>query len=138
MVGEPTGTSHKFCEQMKNATKNYFLNQHQLEIPDGSIITIPLFWEGKIQERVDKFEQQIKDEWAECLKTADIILWATHSQGTPVSVILMHRLIKSGLIRPHQQLICMLAMAGISHGPFPTIKGNLLVKVSQTINKKCN
>lgn len=128
MVGEPTGTSHKFCEQMKNATKNYFLNQHQLEIPDGSIITIPLFWEGKIQERVDKFEQQIKDEWAECLKTADIILWATHSQGTPVSVILMHRLIKSGLIRPHQQLICMLAMAGISHGPFPTIKGNLLVK----------
>ncbi|CAO3662547.1 unnamed protein product [Rhizopus microsporus] len=128
MIGEPTGTSQKFCEQMTLAVKKYFLDNHDLTIPDKSITSIPLLWEGKVQERVDKFYDLIQTQWIESIKEADIILWATHSQGTPVSIILLQKLIESSIIRPRQQPMCLLAMAGISHGPFPTLKGNLLVK----------
>ncbi|KAG0744995.1 hypothetical protein G6F57_002795 [Rhizopus arrhizus] len=125
MIGEPTGTSFKFCEQMRLAVKQYFLLHHQLTLPDHVITTIPLHWEGRVQTRVDTFYQRVQQEWKETLTSADLVLWVTHSQGTPVSVILMDRLIKANILR---QPICLLAMAGISHGPFPTLKGNLLVK----------
>ncbi|KAI9263665.1 hypothetical protein BY458DRAFT_491121 [Sporodiniella umbellata] len=128
LMGEPTGTSYKFCDQMKKATQSYFLTKHGVAIPDDAITTIPLLWEGKIQERVDRLIEQIKEKWIEQLQQADVILWATHSQGTPVSVILLRHLVDLGLIRPYEQPVCMLAMAGISHGPFPVFKGNPLVK----------
>ncbi|KAL9537009.1 hypothetical protein MBANPS3_012166 [Mucor bainieri] len=128
MVGEPTGTSVKFCEQMTAAVKKYFEETHNITIPDESIVNIPLQWEGKVLERVEKLYSFIESDYRKIIEDADIILWATHSQGTPVSAILLRKLIEEGIIQVNKQPICMLAMAGISHGPFPSLKGNLLVK----------
>ncbi|KAK4510522.1 60S ribosomal protein L33B [Mucor velutinosus] len=128
MVGEPTGTSIKFCEQMTAAVKKYFEGTHNITIPDESIVNIPLQWEGKVLERVEKLYSLIELDYMKMIQDADIILWATHSQGTPVSAILLRKLIEEGIIQVNKQPICMLAMAGISHGPFPSLKGNLLVK----------
>lgn len=80
-------------------------------------------------ERVEKLYSFIESDYSKVIEDADIILWATHSQGTPVSAILLRKLIEEGIIQVNKQPICMLAMAGISHGPFPSLKGNLLVKV---------
>ncbi|KAI8063682.1 uncharacterized protein B0P05DRAFT_555252 [Gilbertella persicaria] len=121
MIGEPTGTSTKFCEQMTAALEKYF-DMHN--IIDAHITSIPLVWEGKVLERVEKLFSQVL-EWRETIQSADLILWATHSQGTPVSTILLQRMIQDRLVT---QPVCMLAMAGISHGPFPSLKGSLLVK----------
>lgn len=129
MVGEPTGTSVKFCEQMTAAVKKYFENTHEITMPDESIVNIPLQWEGKVLERVEKLYSLIESDYKKVIEEADIVLWATHSQGTPVSAILLRKLIEEGIIQVNKQPICMLAMAGISHGPFPSLKGNLLVKV---------
>jgi hypothetical protein len=71
----------------------------------------------------------LTNEYKESIASADVILWTTHSQGTPVSTILLRRLIEDEIIHIKRQPICMLAMAGISHGPFPSLKGNILVKV---------
>ncbi|KAL7331530.1 hypothetical protein PS15p_203711 [Mucor circinelloides] len=128
MVGEPTGTSVKFCEQMTAAVKKYFENTHEITMPDESIVNIPLQWEGKVLERVEKLYSLIESDYKKVIEEADIVLWATHSQGTPVSAILLRKLIEEGIIQVNKQPICMLAMAGISHGPFPSLKGNLLVK----------
>ncbi|CAO3644166.1 unnamed protein product [Mucor fragilis] len=128
MVGEPTGTSIKFCEQMTAAVKKYFEDAHNITVPDESIVNIPLQWEGKVLERVEKLYSFIESDYSKVIEDADIILWATHSQGTPVSAILLRKLIEEGIIQVNKQPICMLAMAGISHGPFPSLKGNLLVK----------
>ncbi|GAA5805893.1 hypothetical protein HPULCUR_011419 [Helicostylum pulchrum] len=131
VLGEPTGTSIKFCEQMTCAVKTYFQETHNLEIPDKAITNIPLQWEGKVTERVNKLYEYLISDWKQHLESADIILWVTHSQGTPVSAILLKQLIEeilSCIIQTDKQPVCMLAMAGISHGPFPSLKGNLLVK----------
>lgn len=132
MIGEPTGTSKKFCKQMASALRQYFALEHQLVLPDNVVTSIPLEGEGKVEERVEKLYQQLLSnlEWLEAISSADVILWGTHSQGTPVSVMLLHRLLERGHIHLHRQPICMLAMAGIGHGPFPVLKGSLIVKVS--------
>jgi hypothetical protein len=132
MIGEPTGTSSKFCEQMSAAVKKYFESTHQLVIPDEAVTSIALQWEGKVLERVEKLYELIMVNWQQTIMEADVILWATHSQGTPVSAILLRKLIEHGLIQIQRQSVCMLAMAGISHGPFPALKGSVLVKVNKT------
>ncbi|OBZ83551.1 hypothetical protein A0J61_08400 [Choanephora cucurbitarum] len=128
MMGEPTGTSAKFCQQMILAIQTYFKEGYEWNIPDHMITAIPLTWEGKVLERVEHLYKLILDTWADTLRSADIVVWATHSQGTPVSTILLQRLIQESLVDPKRQPICMLAMAGISHGPFPTLKTSVFVK----------
>ncbi|KAJ2489727.1 hypothetical protein IWW37_003784 [Coemansia sp. RSA 2050] len=65
---------------------------------------------------------------AETLNAADTIFVVTHSQGTPVSAMLIERLIELELLEPRRQRIAMLAMAGISHGPLPYLKDNVVIK----------
>ncbi|CAO3652134.1 unnamed protein product [Cunninghamella blakesleeana] len=130
MIGEPTGTSTKFCEQMVLAVKSYLEKEHGIQLSDDAITSIPLEGEGKIEDRVNKLYNNLINNtlWLESVSSADVILWATHSQGTPVSAMLMHRLLERGHIHTHRQSVGMLAMAGISHGPFPVLKGSLIVK----------
>ncbi|OAD80629.1 hypothetical protein PHYBLDRAFT_105183, partial [Phycomyces blakesleeanus NRRL 1555(-)] len=130
VMGEPTGTSEKFCEQMSMAAKYYFESEHGVKIHDNSITMIPLQGEGKVEERVDKLFNSLVNNpaWMSALISADVILWATHSQGTPVSTLLLRRLLDRELVNVQRQAVSLLAMAGICYGPFPTLKGSLIVK----------
>ncbi|KAJ2473082.1 hypothetical protein GGI02_001133 [Coemansia sp. RSA 2322] len=65
---------------------------------------------------------------AETLKAADTVFVVTHSQGAPVSAMLIERMIELELIDPHRQRVGMLAMAGISHGPLPYLKDNVVIR----------
>ncbi|KAF8941224.1 hypothetical protein BGZ58_001028 [Dissophora ornata] len=134
VIGEPTGTSKKFCDEMDLALKDY-LKLHNVELGDDDITLIPLEGEGIVMNRVELLYQNlVKNEtWKNALHEADLVLVATHSQGTPTSTLLMARLINEGMMRvqegdPKMQRIGILAMAGISHGPFPSLKGNLIVR----------
>ncbi|KAI9245364.1 hypothetical protein BDA99DRAFT_447900 [Phascolomyces articulosus] len=115
---------------MVAALEQYLETEHQLTLSDDSITVIPLEGEGKVEERIQKLYLQLISnlEWLEAISSADIILWGTHSQGTPVSVMLLHQLLQRGHIHLHRQAVCTLAMAGISHGPFPSLQGSLIVK----------
>jgi hypothetical protein len=94
---------------------------------------VPLEGEGKVNDRVQFLYNKLLENsvWLEAVSSADVILWATHSQGTPVSVMLLERLLEKGLVHTTRQSLCMLTMAGISHGPFPSLKGSLIVKVKK-------
>ncbi|OBZ83772.1 hypothetical protein A0J61_08176 [Choanephora cucurbitarum] len=130
MIGEPTGTSIKFCEQMALGVRKYFEREHQVMLPLSAITVVPLEGEGKVEDRVNQLYAKLieNSEWLEAVSSADVVLWATHSQGTPVSVMLLQRLLERGHIQLIRQSLSVLAMAGISHGPFPALKGNLIVK----------
>ncbi|RKP36926.1 hypothetical protein BJ085DRAFT_24325 [Dimargaris cristalligena] len=95
-----------------------------------SVSLIPLVGEGKIEDRVNALWDQLVDmmPWLPALYQADTVLIATHSQGTPVSTLLLDRLITQGLVNPQRQRVGMLAMAGISHGPFSYLRDNVVVK----------
>ncbi|KAF9108520.1 hypothetical protein BGX29_010990 [Mortierella sp. GBA35] len=134
VIGEPTGTSRKFCDEMHRALKDY-LKIHNVELEPEDCTLIPLEGEGKVLNRVDiLYKNLVKNEqWKNALHEADLVLVATHSQGTPTSTLLVARLIEEGMLRiakddPRMQRVGILAMAGISHGPFPFLKGNLIVR----------
>lgn len=135
MIGEPTGTSIKFCEQMAKGLKHYFQTAHNLTIPDSSITLVPLEGEGKVEDRVSKLYQNFvaNSLWCDAVSSADIVFVATHSQGTPVSTLLLKRLLVEGRVHIRRQRVCMLALAGISHGPFPFLKENIVVKADIVI-----
>ncbi|KAI9265813.1 hypothetical protein EDC94DRAFT_516513 [Helicostylum pulchrum] len=130
MIGEPTGTSLKFCEQMASGVKLYFQTEHGVTLSKDAITMVPLEGEGKVEDRVSQLYAKLiaNSVWLEAVSSADVILWATHSQGTPVSVMLLQKLLERGHIHIIRQSVCLLAMAGISHGPFPSLKGSLIVK----------
>ncbi|KAF9958469.1 hypothetical protein BGZ72_000310 [Mortierella alpina] len=135
LIGEPTGTSQKFCQEMDLALKDY-LRHHGKHLDPKDVTLIPLEGEGKVLERVEVLYQNLVQNkaWKEAVHEADVVLVATHSQGTPTSILLMARLIDEGLLRvkeddPQMQRIGILTMAGISHGPFPFLKGNFVVRV---------
>ncbi|KAI8328068.1 hypothetical protein BD560DRAFT_342521 [Blakeslea trispora] len=130
MIGEPTGTSLKFCEQMALGVCKYFEDEHQVILPPNAITVVPLEGEGKVEDRVNQLYTKLIENsaWLEAVSSADVVLWATHSQGTPVSIMLLQRLLERGHIQLIRQSLSVLAMAGISHGPFPALKGSLIVK----------
>ncbi|KAI8150069.1 hypothetical protein BJV82DRAFT_503532 [Fennellomyces sp. T-0311] len=113
---------------MVAALEQYLENEHQLTLSDDAVTVIPLEGEGKVEERISKLYHQLVSnlEWLEAISSADVILWGTHSQGTPVSVMLLHQLLQRGHVHLHRQSICLLAMAGIGHGPFPSLQGSLI------------
>nr|CAG8478046.1 10218_t:CDS:2 [Entrophospora candida] len=129
LVGEPTGTSQKFCDMMGKALLGY-LSQHGIVLPENAITCIPLEGEGTIEKREEILHQNLLNNktWVEALSLADVIFVTTHSQGTPVSTILLAKLINERRINPKRQRVCMLAMAGISHGPFPYLKESYIMK----------
>ncbi|CAJ0748228.1 24124_t:CDS:10 [Entrophospora sp. SA101] len=129
LVGEPTGTSQKFCDMMGKALLGY-LSQHGIVLPEKAITCIPLEGEGTIEKREEILHQNLLNNktWVEALSLADVIFVTTHSQGTPVSTILLAKLINERRINPKRQRVCMLAMAGISHGPFPYLKESYIMK----------
>ncbi|KAI8077286.1 uncharacterized protein B0P05DRAFT_471353 [Gilbertella persicaria] len=113
---------------MALAVRTYFETEHKVMLPLDAITCVPLEGEGKIEDRVNQLYTKLIENsvWLEAVSSADVILWATHSQGTPVSIMLLQRLLERGHVQLIRQSVCMLAMAGISHGPFPALKKSLI------------
>ncbi|KAF8310659.1 hypothetical protein DL93DRAFT_1580807 [Clavulina sp. PMI_390] len=151
MIGEPTGTSKKFAEMMETSILDY-AKKHNLNL--DSVTKIPLEGEGSIELRVNKlYESLLKNEgWVMALHEADAIFVATHSQGCPVSTLLLDRLIQDGHIvtsipsaaaptspalppapsspnvsRTSPQKLCLLGMCGVHHGPLSWLNNSTLV-----------
>ena len=102
----------------------------RLKSDDGvRIQSIPLTGNGKIQDRVDDFFATLQEPPnRSLLESADTVMVVTHSQGTLVSTMLLAKLIRECQIDPNRQRVGALCMAGIAHGPFTWLKGNLVIQ----------
>jgi len=125
LTGDPTGTSEKFCQEMAYSVITFF-NDLGMEITNENISQIPLNGEGIIENRVDILYDQLEKRMDE-VQNADIVLVSAHSQGTPVSVFLLNRLLENKKIDPERQTVGMVAMAGIHHGPSPIMRDSRIV-----------
>ncbi|RKP13167.1 hypothetical protein BJ684DRAFT_22862 [Piptocephalis cylindrospora] len=117
---------------MEKALRRHLSQAHGMTLAVDAVTLIPLRGEGKVESRVDRLYASLLapqvPHWRKAVRQADLVLVATHSQGTPVSTLLLDRLIGEGMVEPTRQRIGLLAMAGISHGPFPYLRGNVIVK----------
>lgn len=128
LIGEPTGTSIKFSTEAEKAVWRW-AKRENLSI---TVQKIALEREGKIFDRVEFFYEVLK-KWQKDVESADYIYFAAHSQGCPVSIILLGRLVEDGIITTKDKKISMLLMAGINNGPFYGVDQKLFVRAYSTI-----
>lgn len=102
MIGQPTGTSIKFANHCAEAIRRW-ANSHGCE--DCEIEKIALEGEGKIGERVENLWRLLLN-WIELIRNADLILIACHSQGVPVSIMLLAKLIELGVVSSAKVGVC--------------------------------
>ena len=115
VLGQPTGTSIKFSESAASAIQKWTQDRgYSCEIEK-----IALEGEGKIEERVGLLWNLILN-WIETISRADFILFACHSQGVPVAIMLVAKLISFGCVNAARIGVC--AMAGVNLGPFADYK----------------
>ena len=115
VLGQPTGTSIKFAESAANAIRKWTLaHGYSCEVEK-----VALEGEGKIEERIELLWKLLLN-WLDQIRKADFILVACHSQGVPVAMMLVAKLIAFGCVNSARIGIC--AMAGVSLGPFADYK----------------
>lgn len=119
VIGQPTGTSIKFANHAAEAIRRWS-DKHGSK--DCEIERVALEGEGKIDDRVDNLWRLLLN-WIEHVRKADFILIGCHSQGVPVAVMLVAKLIEFGVVSAAKIGIC--AMAGVSLGPFSDYKSRL-------------
>lgn len=115
VLGQPTGTSIRFANYAATSIKSWCAD-HQPEIRDVEVEKVALEGEGYIADRVATLWKLLLN-WLSHLRNADFILVACHSQGVPVAIMLVAKLIQLGALSSSVRIgVC--AMAGINLGPF--------------------
>lgn len=107
IIGEPTGTSVKFANEAAAAIGRW-AEKHGYDV---EIEKIALEGEGIVLDRVENLYRLLMN-WISHLYEADFIFVAAHSQGTPVAVQLVAKLIEEGQV--DEKRIGIMGMAGIS------------------------
>ncbi|RAL00892.1 uncharacterized protein BO80DRAFT_89720 [Aspergillus ibericus CBS 121593] len=111
VLGQPTGTSIRFSNMAAEAIQTW-VDDHGYKC---AVEKIALEGEGRIAERVDLLWKLLLN-WMEEIRKADFILVACHSQGVPVAIMLVAKLISFGCLNAARVGVC--AMAGVNLGPF--------------------
>jgi hypothetical protein len=102
VIGQPTGTSIRFADHAAAAIRRWGdLNG----CVDCEIEKVALEGEGKIADRVDNLWKLLLN-WIDHIRKADFIMVACHSQGVPVAVMLVAKLIEFGVVSSTRIAIC--------------------------------
>ncbi|KAL7932140.1 hypothetical protein V8C35DRAFT_308581 [Trichoderma chlorosporum] len=121
MIGQPTGTSLRFVGLCADAIRKW-ADSHGCS--DCEIEKVALEGEGRINDRVANLWKLLLN-WIEPIRQADLVVIACHSQGVPVSIMLLEKLIDLGVLTDTKIGVC--AMAGVALGPFPDYKSSILM-----------
>lgn len=102
VIGQPTGTSIKFANHCAEAIRRW-ADAHGCE--DCAIEKVALEGEGKIGDRVENLWKLLLN-WVHEIRNADLIVIACHSQGVPVSIMLLAKLIELGIVTSARVGVC--------------------------------
>ena len=119
VLGQPTGTSVRFANAAAAAIQNW-ADAHEYSI---EVEKVALEGEGFISDRVKTLWKLLLN-WIDEIKAADFILIAAHSQGVPVAIMLLAKLIHFGCVNAARVGVC--CMAGVNLGPFAEYKSRYL------------
>jgi len=106
IIGQPTGTSIRFANLGAEAIRRWADANGQ---SDCVIEKVALEGEGNIADRVNNLWTLLLN-WIEQLREADLVIVACHSQGVPVSIILLAKLIDLGIIQNAKIGVCAMGM----------------------------
>lgn len=102
LIGQPTGTSLRFANLAAEAIRRWTDDHGQ---GDCEIEKVALEGEGKISERVNNLWTLLLN-WIDHIRRSDLIILACHSQGVPVTIILLAKLIDLGIVTNAKIGVC--------------------------------
>lgn len=126
VIGDPTGTSIKFVNEAAKSVERW-ASEKGVSV---QIEKIALEGEGKVLKRVETLYQMLCN-WLHLIDEADFIYFAAHSQGTPVAVHLLAKLVEDGHVE--NKRVALLGMAGISLGPIYGLDQKLFMRAISQI-----
>ena len=95
-----------------------------MQAQTASIEKVALEGEGTVEERIESLWKLLLN-WIDAIRRSDFILVACHSQGVPVAVGLVSRLLGFSCVKSDARVgIC--AMAGVNLGPFSSYQSRYL------------
>ena len=113
LIGAPTGTSMRFAALGADAIQRW---ADENGCSDCEIEKVCLEGEGRIAERVDNLWKLLLN-WIDHLRKADLIIISCHSQGVPVSVMLLAKLLDMGIISEARIGVCAMGKFHLSRWP---------------------
>lgn len=119
VIGQPTGTSIRFASSAASAIHSWTQSHgYSCEIEK-----VALEGEGKVAERIELLWRLLLN-WIDSIRKADLVIVACHSQGVPVAMILVAKLVAFGCVNNSHIGVC--AMAGVNRGPFLDYKSRFI------------
>lgn len=143
-IGEPTGTSERFVTLAEQAVVSLFGSKAAV-----NVTTIALEKQGTVARRVQYFYDSLSSSPE--LDDADIIYFVAHSQGVPVTIMLLAQLISNGkLALTHEKIdhrleqpyytvhkqISILGMAGVNYGPLYGADKSIWLKMYSLMERR--
>ncbi len=101
VIGQPTGTSIRFANHAAAAIHRW-ASVHGC---DCEVEKVALEGEGKIADRADNLWKLLLN-WIDHVRSADLIVIACHSQGVPVALMLVAKLIEFGVVTTARIGVC--------------------------------
>jgi hypothetical protein len=102
VIGQPTGTSIRFANHAADAIRRWTDAHGSV---DCEIEKVALEGEGKIGDRADNLWKLLLN-WIDHVRKADFIMVACHSQGVPVALMLVAKLIEFGVVSTGKIGVC--------------------------------
>ncbi|ODQ80603.1 hypothetical protein BABINDRAFT_160859 [Babjeviella inositovora NRRL Y-12698] len=127
LIGQPTGTSVRFATEGTRALQVWAKQQGIVM----DIQSIALEGEGRILERAENLHKLL-DNWIQLIRSCDFLFFCSHSQGVPVAIHILARLLEAGDLESVAK-IGMINMAGICMGPFAGMDAKIVVRVYSTL-----
>ncbi|KAK6350155.1 hypothetical protein TWF696_006399 [Orbilia brochopaga] len=118
VLGEPTGTSLRFATEGAAAIQRW-ADKHHISV---DIEKIALDGEGRVSDRVEMLWKLLENK-LDIIEAADFVLVCCHSQGTPVGVHLVARMIEYEVV--NRTRVGIIGMAGINLGPFAELNSRI-------------
>lgn len=107
VIGQPTGTSIRFANHAAAAIHRWA----SIHGSDCEVEKVALEGEGKIAERVDNLWKLLLN-WIDHVRSADLIIVACHSQGVPVALMLVAKLIEFSVVTSARIGVCAMGKYG--------------------------
>jgi hypothetical protein len=127
VIGQPTGTSIRFANHAAAAIHRW-TSTHGF---DCEVEKVALEGEGKIAERVDNLWKLLLN-WIDHVRNSDLIIIACHSQGVPVALMLVAKLIEFGVVTTARIGVCAMGKS-LSISSSKTLYLHVLYRLSDIV-----
>ena len=129
LIGANTGNAKRFVNNASKAVINWLkANNPEFNINDYEIETLAIEGEGKINDRIEKSIQLMKNNWLGILESSDFIFMTSYGTSCNLAVNLFAQMLIEFTGLQNTKYLGLLCLNGNLSGPVVGIESKLVVR----------